>query len=128
MNSIVTVDTQDLDSSKSVDVSVVSERLWSTDQDGPNDKMVDIWFNNKWVPAYFKDIRKGDFFLMIGLDLEPGKCFVAMSSARALGKWSGNQTYIINDGMEIAQAPALKDIPAETLPHQVLPLLEKDQQ
>lgn len=105
--------------------SVVNkEREWSTDQDGPNDKPVDIWFNGNWVPAFFKDIRAGDFFLIIGTNLESDKCFVARSNAIKMGVWSGHRTYMIKDGMEIAQAPALKEInSAETLP-QVVPILK----
>lgn len=104
--------------------SVNNQRVWSTEQDGPNDKTVDIWYNGKWVPAYFKDILKGDFFLMIGLDLEPGRCFLAGSDARTCGRSvTGHMTYIIPQGMEIVQAPALKDIPADTLPQPAVPLL-----
>lgn len=110
-----------------VDATLVNkQREWSSHQDGPNDKTVDIWYNNGWTPAYFKDILKGDFFIMIGLDLEPGRCFLAGSNARSCGRFAGNQTYIIPQGMEIVQAPALVDInPASTLPHQT-PLLEKE--
>lgn len=121
MNSIVTGSTQ-VAPTTSEGALVNKTRTWSTEQDGKNDKTVDIWFNNTWVPAYFKDILAGDFFMMIGMDLEPGRCFLAGSDAKKCGVWQGHQTFIIQRGMEIVQAPALKDIPAETLPHQTNPL------
>lgn len=100
--------------------ATVNSRTWSTEQDGPNDKMVDIWHNNRWVPAFFKDILAGDFFMVIGVDLEPGRCFLAGSDAKACGHWNGKQTFIVQRGMEIVQAPALKDIPADALSHKTL--------
>jgi hypothetical protein len=131
MNSTASDNTQSLintdATSPSKSSELVNSRQWSTEQDGPNDKTVDIWWNGKWVPAYFKDIKKGDFFLMIGLDLEPGRCFLAKSNAKKCGVFGGNQTYIVNDGMEVVQAPAIVEInPVHTLP-QAIQLLERNQ-
>ena len=125
MNSIVTGSIQKLTETSSADSIVNNHRVWSTEQDGPNDKTVDIWHEGRWVPAYFKDIKAWDFFLMIEMNLEPGKCFLAKSPAIKMGVWNGHRTYMVKDGMEIVQAPALKEInPAKALPNNP-PLLKE---
>ena len=99
---------------------VPKTRQWSTEPDGKYDRAVDIWVNGKWVPAYFKDILAGDFYLLIGVDLEPGRCFRAGSDARRMSarpQYSGapeDPSFVILGGMEIVQAPAMKDLPALT--------------
>lgn len=120
MNSIVLSSTGS--SSPETDVSVVPPRVWSTEPDGPNDRQVDIWnpASGNWVPAFFKDIRKGDFYLILGVDLEPEKCFLAASDCQRtvpMRRWSSKEeppTFFIRNGSEIVQAPAIKDIPAIT--------------
>ena len=114
MNSIVSSSTGP--SSPETSVAVVPARVWSSEPDGPNDRQVDIWYNGNWVPAFFKDIRKGDFYLIIGVDLEPEKCFLAASDCQRtvpMRRWSFKEeppTFFIRSGSEIVQAPAIKDI------------------
>lgn len=87
-------------------------RAWKTERQGVNDVDVDIWNpeTGNWIPAFFSDIRKGDFYLLIGVNLEPGRCFVAGSDVRNNG--GKNPTFVILGGAEIGQAPAMKDVPA----------------
>lgn len=96
-------------------------RVWSTERQGVNDVDVDIWNpeSGNWVPAFFSDIRKGDFYLLIGVNLEPGRCFIAGSDVRSSGGRS--PTFVILGGAEIGQAPAMKDVP---LVEGTLPRLE----
>jgi len=102
----------------STEAAVVPPRVWSTEPDGPNDRPVDIWNSQtgNWVPAFFKDIRKGDFYLILDVNLEPGKCFRAASDCQRSvmpGRWGREDrapTFFIRNGMEIVQAPAIKDI------------------
>lgn len=119
MNSIVSSSTDPL--SPNTEVAVVPPRQWSTEPDGPNDRQVDIWYNGNWVPAFFKDIRKGDFYLILGVNLEPEKCFLAASDCQRTvpqHRWSYKEeapTFFIRLGSEVVQAPAIKDInPAVT--------------
>jgi len=93
----------------------VTSRQWSTEQDGPHDRPVDIWYNGSWVPAFFKDIKAGDFFLILDHNLDPGKCFHAMSDCKRCGTANGHSNFIIMKGMEIVQAPTIKDITALNL-------------
>lgn len=115
-NLIASGSTQDPPTSS--DVAVVPPRVWSTEPDGPNDRPVDIWNSQtgNWVPAFFKDIRKGDFYLILNVDLEPDKCFRAASDCQRTvphRRWSFKEeppTFFIRNGSEIVQAPAIKDI------------------
>jgi hypothetical protein len=96
----------------------VVSRQWSDEPDGPNDKQVDIWWNGNWVPAYMKDIKAGDFYLILGVTLEPTQCFYAASDCVryvSRGRWGAEDSapnFMIKNGTEIVQAPAIKDIPA----------------
>lgn len=80
-------------------------RSWKTEPDGPNDRPVDIWFNANWVPAYFSDIKKGDFFLDIKVDLEQGRCFLATTDV-CRSVWKGVPSFV-TQGLEVVQAPAI---------------------
>lgn len=82
---------------------VVTPRTWSLQARGVNDRPVDIWYNNKWVPAFFSDIKKGDFFLGLNSNLEPGACYRAFSNVSA-STYHGITSFHIT-GMEIVQAP-----------------------
>ena len=86
-------------------------RNWRYEPDGPNDREVDIWFNNGWVPAFFSDIKKGDFFLDVKLGTpEKGRCFMSTSDVRrSISCVTGYPSFIIQ-GLEIVQAPAIVDI------------------
>lgn len=116
MNSIVSSSTDP--TNPSTEVAVVPARQWSTEPDGPNDRPVDIWnpATGNWVPAFFKDIRKGDFYLILNVNLEPDKCFLAASDCQRTvpqSRWSFKEeppTFIIRNGSEIVQAPTIKDI------------------
>ncbi len=88
---------------------LIPARQWSSTQDGPQDPIVDIWYNGKWVPAYFKDIRAGDFFLYLDSQLNPDQCFFAKTPARSIGVWQGQKCWAV-DGLEIKQAPAIRDV------------------
>lgn len=94
-------------------------RAWRTEPDGPNDRQVDIWYNGKWIPAFFSDIKAGDFFLLLDVKLDPTQCFYAASDCQRhvlRGRWGaadGHPTHVIRNGSEIVQAPALKDINSE---------------
>lgn len=125
----LTVSSSTPNQSTSSEVAVTPPRQWSTEPDGPNDRQVDIWnpATGNWVPAFFKDIRKGDFYLILNVDLEPDKCFLAASNCQRSvvpGRWGGADsapTFFIRNGSEIVQAPAIKDIPALTNePHLLL--------
>lgn len=116
MNSIVSSSTGP--SSPETSVAVVPPRVWSSEPDGPNDRPVEIYnpASGNWVPAFFKDIRKGDFYLILGVNLEPEKCFRAASDCQRTvphRRWSFKEeppTFFIRNGSEIVQAPAIKDI------------------
>jgi hypothetical protein len=101
-------------------VAETSPRKWSTVQDGPLDPAVDIWWNGKWVPAYYKDIRAGDFFLYLTEELNPDLCYYAHANARTFGTFNGHNNYGINGATEVKQAPAIRDINTKALPHEVL--------
>src|SRR6478736_1504632 len=81
-NSIATVNIQNPDTGKSENELALSARQWSTEQDGPNDHSVDIWWRGKWIPAFFKDIKKGDFYMLLNANLEPDRCFLAGSDVK----------------------------------------------
>lgn len=104
----------------------VDYRSWKSDPDGPNDRDVDIWYNGKWVPAYFSDIQKDDFFLDVKMgNIETGKCYFAKSKVyRSVSHYTGNASFVVQ-GIEIVQAPAIKDINTiATLPDKEKRLLE----
>ena len=113
MNSIVSSSTEPTGSSAEI---AVPPREWTTEPDGPNDRPVDIWYNGSWVPAFFSNIRKGDFYLILDMNLEPDKCFRAASDCQRTvpqSRWSLKEeppTFIIRNGSEIVQAPAIQDI------------------
>lgn len=97
----------------------IAARIWSTEPDGPNDRAVDVWnpATGNWIPAFFKDIKKGDFYLLIGFDAGPDRCFLAGSDVKRYAppeRWGGGRvpdaTFVILGGAEIVQAPSLVDI------------------
>jgi hypothetical protein len=96
----------------------IATRVWSTEPDGPNDRAVDVWnpATGNWIPAFFKDIKKGDFYLLLGFDLGPDRCFLAGSDVKRYeppergGSGKFNATFVILGGAEIVQAPAIVDI------------------
>lgn len=88
--------------------SVALHRSWSTEKDGPNDKPIEIWYNGNWVPAFFKDIKPGDFFLMLDHNLDPSMCFMSKSGVRRT-LWNGIPTFSI-EGLEVVQRSSIKDI------------------
>lgn len=85
-------------------------RKWRDTPDGSNDFIVDIWYNGKWVPAYFSDIKKGDFYLLLNVNLDPTQCFFAAADCIRMGGSPWAPTLGIPKGSEIVQAPAIKDI------------------
>jgi hypothetical protein len=129
MNSIVTGSTPVPASAESgTELAVPEARQWSTEQDGPNDKVVDIWYNGSWVPAFFKDIRKGDFYLILDVHLNPTQCFLAASNCQRstpMRRWSSKEeapTFFIRNGSEIVQAPAIHEryLPVSNASHPLL--------
>jgi hypothetical protein len=84
--------------------TAVVTRVWSTEQDGPNDRCIEIWYNNNWVPAYFKDLKKGDFFLNQNSHLNVDQCFLAKSDCRR-SVYRSVVSFLI-EGIEVVQAPA----------------------
>lgn len=82
-------------------------REWRSEPKGRYDRPVDIWYNQNWVPAFFSDIKKGDFFLDSAVASGEGRCFLAKSDCMQ-SCWIGDWSFVIS-GMEIVQAPA-KDI------------------
>jgi hypothetical protein len=101
-------------------------RTWKNEPDGPNDREVDIWYNSKWVPAFFSDIQEGDFFLDVKMgNIEAGKCFFAKSKVyRSVSPRTGWASFVVQ-GIEVVQAPAIKDINTiATLPDKEKRLLE----
>jgi hypothetical protein len=110
-NSIATVDTHDLATSESGTASgALVARSWRSEPDGPYDPLVDIWYNGKWVPACFSDVRAGDFFLYLDNKLNPGLCFYAKADAKKIGLYRGHPQYAIGGATEIKQAPAIRDV------------------
>lgn len=99
-------------------------REWKLEPDGPNDRDVDIYFNGCWVPAFFSDLQKGDFFLDVKMQrIEDNQCFLATSNVRrSVSPHSGKASFVIQ-GLEVVQAPALKDINTIALPS-TQPVLE----
>lgn len=107
-------------------VAILPKRQWKDEPDGPNDRPVEIWYNNNWVPAFFSDVKKGDFYLWSGVDLlEPGKCFFANSDCVPQ---QGNQYkygFVVVSGSEIVAAPERKEVdvtPKLELPEEPLDL------
>lgn len=95
------------------DSSQIVNRVWSTEQDGPYDKHIEIWHNGNWVPAFFKDLRKGDFFLNLDSHLNPDQCFMVSSNVKRIME-RGRASFIV-EGIQIVQAPSIKDIETERL-------------
>ncbi len=89
-------------------------RYWADEPDGPNDRPIEIWISGNWVPAYFSDLRAGDFFLDLKANLDPGRCFRATSNVTR-SVYLGVASFVVK-GMEIVQAPALAEVVLETLP------------
>lgn len=94
-----------------------SGRKWRAEPDGPNDRPVDIYYNGTWVPAYFSDLQKGDFFLDVKMmRIEDNQCFMATSKLiRSVSPHSQKASFIIQ-GLEVVQAPALKIKDINALP------------
>lgn len=123
-NELNPIDGSDTNSTASVSIS--PPRQWRDSPDGRNDKQVDIWYNGKWVPAYFSDIKTGDFYLILDVDLAPTLCFFAASDVRRYassrsyltGAQEGHPSFMIRNGSEIVQAPAIKDINTTALQHE----------
>lgn len=104
-------------------IDSIQNRVWRAEADGPNDRPVDIWWAGKWVPAWFSDIKAGDFYLLLDHKLEPDRCFYAASDCKRhmprgniYSAQEGHPTHIIRNGSQIVQAPALKDINTVALP------------
>jgi hypothetical protein len=90
-------------------VRPVYHRQWRDEPLGRYDRQVDIWWNGKWVPGFFSDIRAGDFFLDINMKtLEPGRCFAAAEAPTRSGD-PANPTFMLR-GAQITQAPATQEI------------------
>ena len=89
----------------------VDYRTWHAEPDGPNDREIDIWYRGSWVPAYFSDIQNGDFFLDVKMgEIAAGKCFLAKSKLyRSVSPITGKASFVVQ-GIEVVQAPAIKDI------------------
>ena len=110
----LTVTTGSITNSTAIDC--IPTRRWRAEPDGPNDKQVDIWYRGKWVPAFFSDIKEGDCYLILDVNLEPTLCFYAASDCKRYvppGNYRGSYghpTFIIARGSEIVQAPAIKDV------------------
>ncbi len=86
-------------------------RTWVAEPRGRHDRMVDIWFNDQWVPAWFSDVRAGDFWATLDGNLEIDKCFRAASDAKPIGKdRNGDPSFIILKGCEIVQAPSISEL------------------
>lgn len=94
----------------------IQTRQWRAEPDGPNDIPADIWYNGKWVPAWFSDIKAGDFYLLMDANLEPDRCFYAASDVRRNIQRNGQPQHVIRNGSQIVQAPAIKDI--NTIAHE----------
>ena len=68
------------------------------------------------MPAFFSDIKEGDCYLILDVNLEPTLCFYAASDCKRYvppGNYRGSYghpTFIIARGSEIVQAPAIKDV------------------
>jgi hypothetical protein len=117
---------EEFDRTAPVNITVTyAKRVFREEPDGPNDRMVDIYYNGKWIPAYFTDIKKGDFFLDINAaTLDPGRCFFAASDCHEGGTWNGIKTFIIPNGAQIVTAPETKEIDITALPNSNTLLLE----
>jgi hypothetical protein len=89
-------------------------RNWVEEPDGPNDRQIEIWWNNNWVPAYFSDIRSGDFYLLLDTKLDEGRCFLAKSDVLK-SPYRGVVSFIVPNGVEIVQAPSIKDVEIPTI-------------
>jgi hypothetical protein len=90
-----------------IDMAVNSRELalhrsWRSEPHSPTDREVDIWFNGNWVPAYFSDLQKGDFFIVDSPALKKGECFSAQSNVR-IELYRGQYTYVIPRGALVAQ-------------------------
>lgn len=93
--------------------ALVVHRKFRDEPDGVNDREVEIWHNDNWVPAYFSDIKKDDFYLIDPMRHmhKEDQCFYA--AADCVGKparqWgyatNGPKTFIIPRGAQIVQAP-----------------------
>ncbi len=102
--------------------SQLGARNWALDPDGPNDRPIEIWYNNNWVPAYFSNLQNGDFFLDLTANLDPGRCFKATSNVQK-SVYRGVASFVVK-GLEIVQAPEHVEKVIEALPDADRPLLE----
>jgi|SRR5471030_130558 len=98
---------------------VALRRQWSSEPDGLNDKAIEIWHNGNWVPAYFKDLRAGDFFLNLDSKLNADQCFLAKSNCKR-SVWNHIPSFMV-EGIEVVTAPAMKDIEHESLGYSQTP-------
>ena len=94
-------------------------RFWRDEPWGPNDREIEIWYNGNWVPAFFSDLKKGDMFLDVAIGaLNPGKCYgcstdVKVSYMTRRGALDEGPPSFMIQGLEILQAPTIKDIQPE---------------
>jgi hypothetical protein len=84
--------------------NVVKYRSWKTEPDGPDDKEIEIFWNANWIPAYFSDLKKDDFFITLNANLNPDQCFLAKSDVKRI-PYRDKVTFVIQ-GMEVVQAPS----------------------
>lgn len=135
MSDLVPYESTDLtpvESSKEIIPTIhVQYRTWRSEPDGQYDRQVDIWYNNNWVPAYFSDIRRGDFFLDVKLgDIGKDRCYLAKSDVKRIksiwpeSDWRHNDPSFQVQGLEIVQAPAIKDITPLSITTEQTGLLE----
>lgn len=89
----------------------VKTRAFTPEPLSPYAKPVDIWYSNQWLPAYFSDLREGDFFLILDNSLSPTECFYCAGNVYSTNS-RGGLTFIMPRGCSVVQRPALelKDI------------------
>ena len=108
--------------------TVVRRRTWTSEPTYPDEPVVEIWWNNNWVPTYFSDIREGDYYIVHSLraSLGPDQCFYAASDAKPRYNYRNELVgSIILRGSEIKRAPKTeKDITPTALPNEERTLLE----
>lgn len=106
-------------------VAVKPHRVFRDEPDGINDREIEIWYNDNWVPAFFSDIKAGDFYLMDPLKHthREDQCFFAASDCKysyMMNRYSENlgpKTFIISQGSQIVQAPKLPERTINELEH-----------
>ncbi len=98
-------------------------RHWKSEPDGPNDRPIEIWCNNSWVPAFFSDLQDQDFFIDLKANLDPDRCFKATSNLMR-SVFNGIPSFVIK-GLEIVQAPKIEEKVITALPSSEPLLLEQ---